>query len=707
MGSIFASLLLVFSIFTLLSISEVNAEDVFVNAKGYENTIIIEFENDSTEPIKTIKMWPGGEVTFESFKTEPGWGGGKYSDGKLITFTATNTLDPGQSVKFGVITSEKITGMNWKTLDRNDQEMDKGKTSIQAISETESTFIEEESKEVDLAKETGDKLYGSKKFIPEKIRVGSDVRLVGNGFEPTQNLKFYLDNTILKSVSTDEQGNFLTTISIPDTYDAGKSEFIIKNESGNIQSTSINIGEAKDRFVKTTKFEVTNIPAEVRYDETLTISGNANPKSAIILAFENTDRILEKTRVITPNSNGEWVFEEVIKRDEDTGEKYVVIQNNHDITTKNLMIKSDYLVEISTSATRHNQGETLNIIGAGEPNQTTTIWIKDQSGKIIHYDVFTSKSDGSLDYQFVTDETISTGTYSVIMKQANGSDAILFGVDQYPSTSIVTLLEKTNFTLNSKAILSIVGPSSSKLSIKILDSNDSIKITDSLTTNSLGKSRYIIDLDGLSSGIYVAAVSTGNTQSSAKFSVGLEAGSGEISLLTTQENYSAGESILVLGVTGADARITITLYDPAGNVSSLTETFSDGSGNFSTNEIGIPTEAELGDWRITAHSRLDTKSIDINVAVPAEKGLTLEIDNTEFKIGDTVVIKGVGYSDSSRLQIEITNQNDVVVASIETPLTGDGSFSIPWQVPNNIGTGTYIITISDSENSDNIEIFIQ
>ena len=72
-----------------------------------------------------------------------------------------------------------------------------------------------------------------------------------------------------------------------------------------------------------------------------------------------------------------------------------------------------------------------------------------------------------------------------------------------------------------------------------------------------------------------------------------------------------------------------------------------------------------------------------------------------------MVIKGVGYSDSSRLQIEITNQNDVVVASIETPLTGDGSFSIPWQVPNNIGTGTYIITISDSENSDNIEIFIQ
>ena len=76
-SAIFISVLLVFSIFTLLSISEVNAEEVIsVNAKGYENTIIIEFENDSASGIKTIKMWSGGEVTCTSFTSEPGWGGG-------------------------------------------------------------------------------------------------------------------------------------------------------------------------------------------------------------------------------------------------------------------------------------------------------------------------------------------------------------------------------------------------------------------------------------------------------------------------------------------------------------------------------------------------------------------------------------------------------------------------------------------------------
>ena len=77
LGGISASLFLVFAIFTLFSITGVNAEEgMSVNPIGYENTIIVEFENNSDSKIKTVRMWPGGEITFESFKSEPGWGGG-------------------------------------------------------------------------------------------------------------------------------------------------------------------------------------------------------------------------------------------------------------------------------------------------------------------------------------------------------------------------------------------------------------------------------------------------------------------------------------------------------------------------------------------------------------------------------------------------------------------------------------------------------
>jgi hypothetical protein len=268
-------------------------------------------------------------------------------------------------------------------------------------------------------------------------------------------------------------------------------------------------------------------------------------------------------------------------------------------------------------------------------------------------------------------------------------------------------MAKTNFPLNSKAVMNIIGPQSTKLTITVLDSNDAVKLTDSITTSFSGKVKYAIDLDGLSTGIYRAAVSATNIQDTAKFSVGLESGSGPISLVATQENYSSGESILIIGNTGGNARITITLYDPSENIVSSTETFSDSSGNFSTETIGIPSDAILGHWKITAHSRLDTKSIDVNVSIPFGLGLTLQIEETEFVTGDTIMIKGVGQSNSNRLTIEIIDEDDQIIISLETPITSTGSFSLPWNIPANISTGMYTITVSDADSSSSIEIFIQ
>jgi len=707
-SGIFTSVLLVFSIFTLLSISEVNAEEVIsVNAVSYENAIIIEFENESASKIKTIRMWISGEKSFKSFKTELGWSGGKYSDGKLLIFTVTDTLNPGESVKFGLTTNQKVFAINWKALDQNEQSIDTRKTHIQEIDPTTSSFVEEESKAIEEVKETGGALYGSKKFIPEKFRVDSDVRLAGYGFSSEKNLKLYLDDTMVKSVETDKQGNFLTTISIPETYKIGTSEFIIKSESGNFQSTKINIEEPENRFLKTAKFEVNDIPAEVGLDELLTISGNAYPQSAIILAFENNDRVLEKVRVITASASGEWIFEERIDQNDNIGEKYVIFKNNKDKTTKNLTIKSGNLIEISSSAIRYNLGETVSITGTSEPNKSTTIWIKDQDKKIMLFDITISDASGNLNYEFVTDDAFSTGTYTAIVKQEDGSDAALFGIGQYPSTNIIALMEKTNFILDSKAVLSIIGPVSSKISITVLDTNDNVKLTDSVTTDSSGKIKYIIDLDGLSAGVYRAAVSTTNIQDSVKFSIGLEPGSGAISLTTTKDNFSPGESILLIGNTGNNARLTITLFDPSGNISSQTEIFSDSTGAFSTDDIGIPANGILGNWKITAHSRLDSKSVDINVSVPTTKGITIQIEETVFSIVDTIMIKGIAISDVSRLEIEIINQSDQVVVELGTPITSDGTFSLPWTIPSGFDTGTYTITVTDNVNTDSFEIFVQ
>ena len=312
-----------------------------------------------------------------------------------------------------------------------------------------------------------------------------------------------------------------------------------------------------------------------------------------------------------------------------------------------------------------------------------------------------------MSYDVIGNNIFSTGTYIVIIKQEDGSDATLFGVSQYPGTRIVTLMEKSNFALDSTAILNIIGSSSTKATVTILDSNDNIKITDTITTNSDGKNKYAIDLEGLDAGVYRAVVSSTNIQDSVKFSVGLEAGSGAISLTSTREIYSPGESILIIGSTGNNARLNIILYDPDGKISAKTEAFSDTGGNFSTEEIGIPSDAALGSWKITAQSRLDSKSIDIQVSVPTGKNVTLQMEETDFSIGDTVIIKGVAQSDYNRLEVKITNASDEVVVSLATPLPSSGDFYLPWTVPSGFDTGVYTITVSDNLNSSSFEIFVQ
>ena len=682
-----------------------------VSANGYENTIMIEFENDSASKIKTIRMWVGGDTTFKSFKTEHDWSGGKYSDSKLLIFTATSTLNPGESVKFGLTTNEKVNGVNWIAMDQNGKEIDTRKTNIAEISKTISSYAEGEGESVGKVKETGSSLYGTKKFIPEILRPDSDIRLIGSGFGFEKNLQLFLDATLLKSVKTDNVGNFLTTISIPGSTSVGTNEFLIKDESGNFQSTNINIKEPQNRFLKSAQFAVNDVPPEVGYDETLTISGNAYPQSAIIVKFEDMERVLEKIRVITANSNGEWIFEEPIDRTDNIGEKYVILENGHNKIVNTVMIKTGDTLNISTIEKRYNQGDTVSVSGTSEPNKNTTIWVKDDNKKTLLYTIITTDGNGDFNWEFDAGVKFPTGTYTVIAKQESGSDATLFGINQYPSLGVVVLVDQKNFMINSKAALNIVGPESSRLSITILDSSDTVKITDHVTTSSLGRGKYVMDLNTLPTGIYRAVASIQNIQDSVKFSIGIETGAGVITLSTIHDRYSPGESILILGNAAADVRLTIALHDPFENLITKTEIFTDGTGGFSTYDIGIPSDGIPGDWILTAYSPGSVTQTKKTISIVDElvDGLTLELEATEFNIGDDIIIKGTGRVDIPQLTIQIINQGDQVIIELRTPIVEEELFETTWKIPTEFNVGVYTIEISDKNRMiyDSVEITIQ
>ena len=607
-------LLAVVSLLVVFPSSEITAaETISVNAKNLDNTIIIEFSNspNNTSEIKMIKVWLGGDKTFKSFKTEPGWGGGTYSDGKLLVFTAVDNLKAGESVKFGLITNQKVTGINWKALDKNDNAIDTNKTPIQEISQDLPNIPTSGSPQV--SEMSGNKI----KFIPEKIRIASSERLIGNGFNPNEVLQLFLNDTLLESVRTDQNGNFITKLNIPATAKIGINDFQIKRQDGVYENTKLKINNALNRFYETEhRFGVTTIPETVKLEDTLNISGTAKAQSGIILSFKDGN-VLENKHVVVADTAGKWIYDKTIGSDILVGVKSIIIENDQKRILKNITITSDFVFQMTSLSNQYDIGDTVTITGTAEANQKLSLSIKDPKSNTVLFDTIQADGSGKFEYKFPVTSTFTSGTYAAIAKTLNNnSEATIFGIGSAPTDKIVVLLDQLNFQTTADLTLRVVGPLLSTLNVQIIDSSDKIKETETFTTNSVGNGQITLDLNGYKSGVYRAVVSYASIEDIAKFSVGLQTGTGVITFSPTKSIYQPGEEIIVIGQTAnSNAILFLSLVNPNGDKVSEIELFSDKNGQFTTNLLRIPLDTSSGVWTIEANSRLDTASATIDVEI--------------------------------------------------------------------------------------------
>ena len=79
--------------------------------------------------------------------------------------------------------------------------------------------------------------------------------------------------------------------------------------------------------------------------------------------------------------------------------------------------------------------------------------------------------------------------------------------------------------MSDKAIISLIGKPSDVLKMMIINPSGSINGEDILINlQEDGRATYELELAGYASGIYTAVIQKGNSQSSEKFSVGLQLG---------------------------------------------------------------------------------------------------------------------------------------------------------------------------------------
>ena len=688
---IFLSIALLFSSILIVFPSDVNAEEINVKSFALEETTVIELTNDSDEEVNTFRIWLGSDFNFKSFKTEDGWRGEKTPQGVII-FTSSQTIKPGESVKFGVKTDKANAAINWKALNKGDKQLDIGLVLPEELPKITQNTGEGISKE------------SSFRIVPERPNVGSSIRVTGDNFGASQEFDFYINSKKIGIFETDEDGHFMTTMKIPEDQKAERVDFKVKDKEGEEKEISLRIGETINRIPTSQNIDLTikGIPEVMHRGDFLEIFGTADPGSAVTVEVSNPEDEIINSRTAEVNSKGNWELAEpiIVPLDTPFGEYSATITDGRQSKVKQWNVESDKTIIITPDNLKYEPGETMKFEGIASPNTPIEITLEDPLGKELISDIIQVDDSGVIEFEFPTTQTSVKGTYTLIATQGNDKEFIFAGIGQLPTIPVNLEFDKLNYKASETAIISFTGKASDVISLLIIDPSDKPKEEAiPITLQEDATATYSLDLKGYSSGVYTAVISKGSTQNSEIFTVGLRTGSGEISINTTKEDYQSGDSILILGDTGSNVLLTITMTDPEGNVIKTKDTFSDKNGKISENSFRIPSDGEPGKWMINAKSGSNYDNIEFEVLAIAQEGMVVSTSESPKLDGVNDFINIHVFGAKHTVNIEIVAEDGKLIEELEFPSSRAGEINQPWKIPTDMEPGTYTIKVYDAFNS--------
>ena len=670
---------------------EGQTELVTVSSTSHEGITVVEYKN-SEENIFDIKsvILEVNNGNFKSFKTENGWTGKKTSV-DTVTFTSTNPVKPGESAKFGIKTNSPDPVFSWKAFDEEGDELGSGGRIA--------TIQQEITKEINPLGPAGVLDDSSFKMIPSTPSVGSSLRLIGEKFAPREKLDFYIDNNRIDSFVTDENGNFILSIKIPETQRADRADFIIKDQNGNQKSMSLRIKESSNRIMTSQDIPLTVTADSVyhRGDEE-TITGTTSPDSTITISIADSDGTILTTLTAKTDSTGKYSISRKVPLDSEFGDYIVSISDGKTTVFHPFRIETTQKIILTPSKQPYEPGEIIVLNGTALANQEILITIEDPVGIEVYAKIFVVGADGKVGIEYKLDSAAREGTYVVFVTQGTERETFLVGVGEIPEVQLLVTMNALNYKTTDQAIINIIGPPSSTVSLLIVDPSDKQKLADTITIGPDGYQEYALSLNGYSPGVYTAVLTRGNAQVEERFSVGLGSESGPVTIKTVSDTYLPSESILVLGESKPNVIITLTLTDPNGVKIRSVDVFTDTKGVFTSSTFRFPSDAQPGVWKLDASSGLNHAIKELTVLTQSAQGLTVRVDKSPptYKADEIVTISGTGAGKSHNLEIKILGSDQTEISELGIVSTGVGSYSTIWKIPTNLSPGTYTIKVLDA-----------
>ncbi|HSG84617.1 MAG TPA: biofilm-associated protein, partial [Nitrosopumilus sp.] len=455
---------------------------------------------------------------------------------------------------------------------------------------------------------------------------------------------------------------------------------------------------------------IKGVPDVVNRGDFLEIFGTGDPGSAITAEIKTSEGNVINSRTAEVDAKGNWKLEEpvIVALDTPFGKYSATITDGRENKLIYWEVKSDKKIIITPVNLKFEPGETMRFNGTALPNQQIEIVLEDPLGNEVLSDIIQTDEVGFVEFEFETTQATSEGTYTLIATQEKEKEFIYAGLGQLPTIPVNLEFDKLSYKIGETAIITLSGKASEIINLLIIDPSDKPKgDAISITLQPDGRGTHSIELDGYASGVYTAVISKGSAQSTEVFTVGLQTGSGEIDINTTKLDYHPGDSVLILGETGPNVLLTVSLINPEGEEIKVKETFSDKNGKISEGSFRIPSDGIPGTWIINAKSGSNFDNEEINVTAVVQEGMIVSVEEGQEipGYGKTVNIHVFGASQT--VEIEIIAEDGEVIQELSFPASGDGEINQPWIIPKDTEPGTYTIKVSDAYNNAETTFEIQ
>ncbi|MDC0070317.1 biofilm-associated protein, partial [Nitrosopumilus sp.] len=414
------------------------------------------------------------------------------------------------------------------------------------------------------------------------------------------------------------------------------------------------------------------------------------------------EKNIVNSRTEKVDSIGKWELQSAINIPFDApfGKYTITVSDGRNQNLKYWTIESNKTILINPTEIMFEAGSIIKFNGTATPNKLIEFTLEDNLGNEITSDILLVDESGYVEFEYQTTENDDIeGTWTLISTQDKIKEFSYAGYGELPSIPVNIEFNKTNYNTSENAIISLLGKPSEILKIMIINPSGGISVENiEVMLQEDGRGTYTLDLAGYSSGIYTAVAQKGNAQSSEKFSVGLQLGSGPIDAQTTQTEYYQGERILLIGSTKPNILLTAALIDPNGIEVKSLEIPSNNDGTFKVESFKIPTNGISGTWKINVSSGSNLDKTEFEVISTQTEGIIIDIKET-IKIpgfGDSIKI-GITTTQKTSVTLEIYDEKSTKIGdTLSCTVTNDKKCEVLWTIPLNTVPGTYTIKVSDS-----------